>query len=45
MLNFSQILDSQLLNNINSSFFIRHQNFTNQQNMPQSVRVWKKTRS
>ena len=45
ILNFSQIVDSNTLSNISSSFFIRHQNFNNQQNMPQSVRVWKKTRS
>ena len=45
ILNYSQIIDANTLTNIESSFFIRHQNFTNQQNMPQSVRLWKKTRS
>lgn len=45
LLNFSQIVDANTLSNIESSFFIRHQNFINQQNMPQSVRVWKKTRT
>ena len=45
ILNFSQIMDANTLSNIESSFFIRHQNYTNQQNMPQSVRLWKKTRS
>lgn len=45
ILNFSQIVDANTLSNIESSFFIRHQNFINQQNMPQSVRIWKKTRS
>ena len=44
ILNFSQIMDANTLSNIESSFFIRHQNYTNQQNMPQSVRLWKKTR-
>ena len=44
ILNYSQIMDANTLSNIESSFFIRHQNFTNQQNMPQSVRLWKKTR-
>ena len=45
ILNFSQITDANTLSNIESSFFIRHQNYINQQNMPQSVRIWKKTRS
>ena len=45
ILNFSQIMDANTLSNIESSFFIRHQNYINQQNMPQSVRIWKKTRS
>lgn len=45
LLNYSQIVDANTLSNIESSFFIRHQNYTNQQNMPQSVRLWKKTRS
>jgi hypothetical protein len=45
ILNFSQIMEANTLSNIESSFFIRHQNFINQQNMPQSVRIWKKTRS
>ena len=39
ILNFSQIVDANTLSNIESSFFIRHQNFINQQNMPQSVRI------
>jgi hypothetical protein len=45
ILNFSQILEANTLSSIESSFFIKHQNFINQQNMPQSVRVWKKIRS
>lgn len=45
ILNYSQIVDANTLSNIESSFFIRHQSFINQQNMPQSLRVWKKTRS
>ena len=45
LLNYSQIVDVNTLSGIESSFFIRHQNFMNQQNMSQSLRVWKKTRS
>ena len=45
VLNFSQIIEAGTLSNVESSFFIKHQNFINQQNMPQSVRIWKKTRS
>lgn len=36
---FSQITESKSLENINSSFFIRNQNFYYQQNVHQSTRV------
>lgn len=44
-LNFSQINDMNLLNNIDSSFFIRNQSFITQQNTPQVVRIWSKNRT
>lgn len=42
---FSQIIESKSLENINSSFFIRNQNFYYQQNVHQSTRVWTKTKN
>jgi hypothetical protein len=38
-LNFSQIKDVRTLENLQSTFFIRSQNFINQQNMPQVLRI------
>ncbi len=42
---FSQIMESNSLNNISSSFFIRNQNFYYQQNVHQSTRVWAKIKN
>lgn len=42
---FSQIIESKSIENINSSFFIRNQNFYYQQNVHQSTRVWTKTKN
>jgi hypothetical protein len=42
---FSQITESKSLENINSSFFIRNQNFFYQQNVHQSTRVWTKIKN
>lgn len=42
---FSQIVESNSLNNISSSFFIRNQNFSYQQNVHQSTRVWSKIKN
>jgi hypothetical protein len=44
-INFSQIVDSNSLNSVESSFFIRNQNYTLQQSTPQVVRIWSKARS
>jgi hypothetical protein len=44
-LNFSQITDLNLLNEVNSYFFIRNQNFLKQQNTSAGVRVWVKKKS
>jgi len=44
-INFSQIVDSNSLNSVESSFFIRNQNYTLQQSTPQVVRIWSKSRS
>lgn len=41
-LNYSQISEMQTLDSMQSSFFIRSQNFISQQNMPQAVRIWNK---
>jgi hypothetical protein len=41
-LNFSQIKNIKILNKINSYFFIRNQNFLNQQNASTGTRVWQK---
>jgi len=41
-LNYSQIKEAKTLDSMQSSFFIRSQNFISQQNMPQVVRVWNK---
>lgn len=38
-INFSQIVDSNSLNSVESSFFIRNQNYTLQQSTPQVVRI------
>ena len=42
---FSQIMESNSLKNISSSFFIRNQNFYYQQNVHQSTRVWTKIKN
>lgn len=39
-LNYSQILNNKLLNTINSSFFIRNQNFMTQSNAPMVLKTW-----
>ena len=39
-LNFSQIKSAKLLNQLNSSFFIRNQNFISQSNAPMIVKTW-----
>lgn len=44
-LNFSQIVDLNSLSAIESSFFIRNQNYTLQQSTPQVVRIWTKKKS
>merc|ERR1712196_38717 len=44
-LNFSQIIDHNSLSSIESSFFIRTQNYTMQQSTPQVVRIWSKKKS
>lgn len=41
-LNYSQIKEAKTLDSMQSSFFIRSQNFISQQNMPQVVRIWNK---
>ena len=38
-LNYSQIKEAKTLDSVQSSFFIRSQNFISQQNMPQVVRI------
>ena len=38
-LNFSQIKDVRTLENLQSTFFIKSQNFINQQNTPQVLRI------
>lgn len=43
-LNFSQIKDVRTLENLQSTFFIKSQNFINQQNTPQVLRIWNKKR-
>lgn len=44
-LSFSQIKNYKLLGEINSSFFIRNQNFIRQQNASTGSRVWVKSKS
>lgn len=41
-INFSQISDADSLKSVESTFFIRNQNYTLQQSTPQAVRVWTK---
>lgn len=41
-LTFSQLKNFNLLNEVNSVFFIRNQNFIKQQNMSAGTRVWQK---
>jgi hypothetical protein len=43
-LNFSQINNILILNNIESSFFIKNQNFVKQTNSSMALRVWNKLR-
>ena len=43
-LNFSQIKEVRTLESLQSTFFIRSQNFISQQNMPQVLRIWNKKR-
>ena len=44
-LNFSQIINMNLLSKADTGFFIRNQNFTSQQNTSGAVRVWIKSKS
>lgn len=44
-LNLSQITNVSLLSEINSTFFIRNQNFLKQQNTSAGIRVWLKKKS
>jgi hypothetical protein len=44
-INFSQIVDLNSLKSIESTFFIRNQNYTLQQSTPQVVRIWTKKKS
>lgn len=44
-LNFSQIMDINILSRADSGFFIRNQNFTRQQNTSGTVRVWAKSKA
>jgi hypothetical protein len=41
-LNLSQFLNYNLIQEVNSYFYIRNQNFIKQQNTPAGVRVWNK---
>jgi hypothetical protein len=44
-LNFSQILNLNILNHMDTSFFIKSQNFITQQNTPGVVKIWVKSKS
>lgn len=44
-LNYSQIINLQLLNSLDTNFFIRTQNFISQQNTPGVVKVWVKSKA
>lgn len=44
-LNFSQVKSAKLLNKINSSFFIRNQNFISQSNAPMFVKTWSRKKT
>lgn len=44
-INFSQIIELNSLSAIESTFFIRNQNYTMQQSTPQVVRIWTKKKS
>ena len=44
-LNYSQIINMNLLSQADTGFFIRNQNFTTQQNTSGTVRVWAKSKS
>ena len=44
-LNYSQIINMNLLSKADTGFFIRNQNFTTQQNTSGTVRVWTKSKS
>jgi hypothetical protein len=44
-INFAQINDNNSLQSIESTFFIRNQNYTLQQSTPQVVRIWTKKKS
>ena len=44
-LNYSQIININILNSIDMGFFIRNQNFITQQQTPGIVRVWSKTKN
>lgn len=43
-LNFSQIINLQLLNALDTNFFIKNQNFVSQQNTPGVVKIWVKSK-
>ena len=44
-LNYSQIINSNVLKSADSGFFIRNQNFVTQQNTSATVRVWAKAKT
>ena len=44
-LNYSQLKNINILNEINTTFFIRNQNFLKQQNTSAGTRVWLKKKS
>ena len=43
-LNYSQIVNINILSSIDTNFFIKSQNFITQQNTPGVVKVWAKSR-
>lgn len=44
-INYSQIQDLNTLDNLNTGFYIRNQNYINQQSTPSVNRLWAKTRN
>lgn len=45
ILNFSQIINIGILNNLDNNFFIKSQNFITQQNTPGVVKVWARSKA